>query len=76
MLRDEDVVEVDVQLGALPPEAALPRHVVRDQEEATPPVRLRRLQHQRGLLDLTWEILSYRCLCMRLRAHYAALGIE
>ena len=58
MPRDEDVVEVDVQLGALPPEAALPRHVVRDQEEATPPVRLRRLKHQRRLLDLRRELLQ------------------
>ena len=58
MPGDEDVVEVYVQLGALPPEAALPRHVVRDQEEATLPVRLSRLQHQRRLLDLRRELLQ------------------
>ena len=58
MPGDEDVVEVDVQLGALPPEAALPRHVVRYQEEATPTVRLRRLKHQRRLLDLRRELLQ------------------
>ena len=46
MPGDEDVVEVYVQLGALPSEAALSRHVVRDQEEATMPVRLGGLQHQ------------------------------
>ena len=52
--RDEDVVQVDVELGAPPLEATLSRHVVRDEEESTPSaVRIvRGLQHERGLLHL------------------------
>ena len=51
--RDEDVVQVDVELGAPPLEATLSRHVVRDEEEPTPSVRIvRGLQHERGLLHL------------------------
>ena len=46
MLRDEDVVQVDVELGALLPEATLSRDVVRDEKESTfaGAARVRRLQ--------------------------------
>ena len=53
MSRDEDVVQVDVELGAPLLEATLSRHVVRDEEEPTPPSVIPGLQHERGLLDLT-----------------------
>ena len=56
MPRDEDVVQVDMELGALPPEAPLPRHVVRDEEESSASLRVCGLQHERGLLDLRWAM--------------------